>query len=67
MIFPQVSEVLSVELAATKTKLENTVEQNESLEHAMKLAFQQHALYEQEIKTLEQQMDNLRKVNFQNG
>ena len=54
--------MLSLELAGTKTKLEHTLEQNESLEHAKKLAFQQHSLYEQEIKTMEQQMENMRKV-----
>ena len=59
----QVSEVLSVELSSTKTKLDQTLEQNHSLEHAKKLAFQQHNLYEQEIKTLEQQLQAQRKVS----
>ena len=58
----QVSKDLSMQLATTKTKLEQTLEQNNSIEHAKKLAFQQHALYEQEIKTLEQQLANMRKV-----
>ena len=55
-----------MELASTKTRLEQALEQNNSVEHAKKLAFQQHALYEQEIKTLEQQLNNMRKVQFCN-
>ena len=61
-VLSQVSEVLSLELAGTKTKLEKTVEQSQSLEQTKRIAFQQHELYEQEIKSLEQQIDNMKKV-----
>ena len=58
----QVSEVLSLELASTKNKLEKAAEQSQSLEQTKKIAFQQHELYEQEIRSLEQQIENTKKV-----
>ena len=60
----EVGEVLSVELANTKCKLEKVTEQATSLEQTKQIAFQQHDLYEQEIKTLETQVENMRRVQI---
>ena len=59
----QVGEVLSLELASTKANLEKVLEQNHSLEQTKKIAFQQHSLYEQEVRSLEGQVDNLKRVS----
>ena len=56
-------EVLSLELASTKANLEKVLEQNHSLEQTKKIAFQQHSLYEQEVRSLEGQVDNLKRVS----
>ena len=53
--------MLSLELASTKANLEKVLEQNHSLEQTKRIAFQQHALYEQEIASLEAQVDNLKR------
>ena len=52
---------MSLELAGTKANLEKVLEQNHSLEQTKRIAFQQHALYEQEIASLEAQVDNLKR------
>ena len=54
--------MLSLELASTKANLEKVMEQNHSLEQTKKIAFQQHALYEQEIRSLETQIETIKRV-----
>ncbi len=39
------------------------MEQSTSLEQTKKLAFQQHSIYEQEIHSLDQQVETLKKVH----
>ena len=56
--------MLSKELAGSRSKLEKQSEQYHSLEQTKKLAFQQHALYEQEIQSLEKQLLTLKKVSL---
>ena len=58
------SDGLSAELSRTKLQLDQALAQNTSTEHTRKLALQQHAQYEQEIKSLEQQLAIVRKVSL---
>ncbi len=60
----QVSEVLSKELSNCRAKLEKQSEQTNSLEQTKKLAFQQHSLYEQEINSLDKQLQTLKRVSL---
>ena len=59
----QVRETLSKELTSCRKKLEKQSEQFHSLEQTKKLAFQQHSLYEQEIQSLEKQLQTLKRVH----
>ena len=45
------------------TRVEKVLEQNHSLEQTKKITFQQHSLYEQEVRSLEGQVDNLKRVS----
>ena len=54
--------MLSTELGSTRTKLEKALEQVANLEQTKKLALQQQQLYQQETRSLEKQIDTLKKV-----
>jgi bacterioferritin (cytochrome b1) len=58
----QVSEVLSLELSSAKTRIEKMAEQIQCLEQTKVMAQRQHQLYEQEIHSLESQLEAAKKV-----
>lgn len=62
----KVGEVLSMEISCVKTKLEKLTEQNQGLEQAKVISSRQHQLYEQEIKSLESQLEAAKKVETRN-
>ena len=50
-------------MSTIKAKLDQVMEMNQSLEETKKVAFQQHEIYEQEIRNLQSQLDNSRHVS----
>lgn len=62
-VIMQVAENLSVELTNARGRIDQLTETNRSLEQSKKLALQQHELYEQEIRGLQDQLENSRQVS----
>lgn len=62
-VIMQVAENLSMELTNVRGRIDQLTETNRSLEQSKKLALQQHELYEQEIRGLQDQLENSRQVS----
>lgn len=58
----QSRDELTLELSHAKAKVDQLLETNGSLEQARKLALQRHEMFEQEIRGLQDQVDNTRQV-----
>lgn len=56
------AENLSMELTNARGRIDQLTETNRSLEQSKKLTLQQHELYEQEIRGLQDQLENSRQV-----
>ena len=62
VVLSQVSELLSVELSASKEREDDLMSESVSLEQTKKIAYQQHQLYEDEIHSLEAQLKKVQQV-----